>query len=116
MVQCTSLAHLNLNYNNKLEQPEQRDLQECWDSTGSWCTSILAGIGSAMLGQRGLRECFGSVQRSFISISTASIKSANVRVERFAGVLAQCPALAHLGLYKNGIGAGGADSLAGVLR
>ncbi len=30
-------------------------------------------------------------------------------------MLAQCPALAHLGLYKNGIGAGGADSLAGVL-
>ena len=35
---------------------------------------------------------------------------------RLAGVLVQCPALAHLNLGFNGIGAAGAGSLAGVLR
>jgi Ran GTPase-activating protein (RanGAP) involved in mRNA processing and transport len=35
--------------------------------------------------------------------------------ERLAGVLAQCPALAHLNLHLNGIGAAGAERLAGVL-
>jgi Ran GTPase-activating protein (RanGAP) involved in mRNA processing and transport len=35
--------------------------------------------------------------------------------ERLAGVLAQCTALAHLNLRSNGIGAGGAEKLAGVL-
>jgi Ran GTPase-activating protein (RanGAP) involved in mRNA processing and transport len=36
-------------------------------------------------------------------------------VECLAGVLAQCPALAHLDLRGNWIGAGGAERLAGVL-
>ena len=36
-------------------------------------------------------------------------------VERLAGVLAQCTALAHLDLNGNDIGAGGAERLAGVL-
>jgi hypothetical protein len=36
-------------------------------------------------------------------------------VESLAGVLAQCPALAHLDLSGNYIGAGGAERLAGVL-
>ena len=35
--------------------------------------------------------------------------------ESFAGVLAQCTALAHLNLRSNGIEAGGAEKLAGVL-
>jgi Ran GTPase-activating protein (RanGAP) involved in mRNA processing and transport len=35
--------------------------------------------------------------------------------ERFAGVLAQCAALAHLHLAGNQIGEGGAEKLAGVL-
>ena len=36
--------------------------------------------------------------------------------ERFAGVLAQCPALAHLDLSgKSGFGAAGAETLAGML-
>ena len=35
--------------------------------------------------------------------------------ERLAGVLAQCPALAHLNLWNNRIGEAGAESLAGVL-
>jgi Ran GTPase-activating protein (RanGAP) involved in mRNA processing and transport len=35
--------------------------------------------------------------------------------ERLAGVMAQCPALAHLDLYGNDIGDAGAESLAGVL-
>jgi Ran GTPase-activating protein (RanGAP) involved in mRNA processing and transport len=35
--------------------------------------------------------------------------------ERLAGVLEQCPALAHLDLSYNCIGAGGAERLAGVL-
>ena len=40
-----------------------RGLQECWDSAGSWCTSISATIRSDHLEQRVLPECWGSAQR-----------------------------------------------------
>jgi hypothetical protein len=52
-------------------------------------------------------------------ITTLELKKCEMRgqdAERFAGVLAQCPALAHLDLSGNiDFGAAGAESLAGVL-
>ena len=52
-------------------------------------------------------------------ISTLELPSCEMKgqdAERLAGVLAQCPALAHLDLSGNSnVGAAGAESLAGVL-
>jgi CHASE2 domain-containing sensor protein len=35
------------------EQPGQRALQQCWDSAGSWCTSISVAMISKRSGKRG---------------------------------------------------------------
>jgi hypothetical protein len=64
--------------------------------------------------QRGLQDCWRSAQR-WLTLISANNDMGDAGTERLARVLAQCPALAHLDLYKNQIGDTGADSLAGVL-
>ena len=45
VVQCPALAHLNLLAEIQIsKQTGQRDLQEFWDSAGSWCISISVAI------------------------------------------------------------------------
>ncbi len=61
-----------------------------------------------------MQECWRSAQRSLTSISAANEIGAG-GAETLAGVLGQCAALVHLNLWNNRIGAAGTESLAGVL-
>jgi hypothetical protein len=63
------------------------------ESTAKWRATSASSISQKL------------VEEQFLAFST----------ESFAGVLAQCPALAHLDLFANGIGDSGAERLAGVL-
>jgi len=47
-------------------------LQGCWNSAGSWCTSISAAIKFEQVGQAGLQEFWNSAQHCLTLISTTT--------------------------------------------
>ena len=98
------------------KQVGQRGLQECWGSAQRWLTSICATIRSDQPGQRALQECCRSAQRwctgrDLIDLNLSFNQIGLAGAEGLAGVLAQCPALAHLNFCGNWIGTVGEGRL-----
>ncbi len=65
--------------------PGQRGLHECWRSVQRWLTSISTKIRSAIQGQIALQECWGSAPAILQAIRAAGAES-------LARVLTQCSA------------------------
>jgi hypothetical protein len=82
----------------KGQDAERLGLQQCWDSAGSWCTTISAAIQiSEQPGQSGLQECW-DIAGSWCTSISADNEIGDAGAESFAGVLEQCAALTHLDL------------------
>ncbi len=93
------------------DQTGQRGLQECWDSDGIWYISISADnefrADWAGIGDVGVESLVGVLAH----LKSSDNKIGGGRVDRLAGVLKQCPALAHLNVCANNIGTVGGGRL-----
>ncbi len=112
--QCPALVRLNLTESVAIsisDQTGQRGLQECWDSDGIWYISISADneyrADWAGIDDVGVESLAGVLDH----LKFSDNKIGAGRVNRLAGVLKQCPALAHHNLCANNIGAVGGGRL-----
>ncbi len=121
LAQCAALAHLDLGLNSigpDGAEQGQRALQDSWGCVQRWLTLISATIRPKHTGQSAWQECWRN-DPALAHLNLGGNECYNGigagGAESLARVLVQCEALACLNIEGDDIGAAGAVSLAGVL-
>jgi hypothetical protein len=104
------------------DEHAEKDLEEIQRGSGQVAPAYRCPLEQELLARRPQRHGKGKAPVRFeaahIDDRLAASPHSSCRAQdaaRLAGVLAQCPGLAHLNLRDNGIGPDGAERLAGVL-